>query len=417
MASPPRAAPGSVFAGRFKIRRQLARGGLGTILEVEELASRSVCALKVMHPQFTTDESMVARFAQEARAAMEIPSPHVVKVFGSGVDDATGAPWIAMELLRGEDLETRLGRVGHLSLQESGHYLGQLCDALAQAHTRGYVHRDIKPENVFLADTPEGGSAVKVLDFGISKWVSDQTRASENSALIGTPDWMAPEQAQGGAQISPSTDVWALGLVTFRMLTGKGYWKAPPGAVAALITELLIDPLEPAGARASALGAPGALPPGFDGWFARCVHRDPHQRFADAQEAWTHLAPLVAGGAGSSQPSDYDEEAATVQMDMATFGNLPHRASQPQAPARDQPQARVSQPPVRPSTPMIRQPTLPPPVREPPGPQQGNAWENPFAPPARPQQPPPEPSKGVPVWVPLAGVVLALGALALVLLR
>jgi serine/threonine protein kinase len=423
MATPPRAAPGSVFAGRFRLRRQLARGGLGTIFEVEELGAHRVCALKVMHPQFTTDETMVARFAQEARAAMEIPSEHVVRVFGSGVDEDTGAPWIAMELLRGEDLDTRLTRVGHLSLPEAGRYLGQLCDALAQAHARGYVHRDIKPENVFLAEQPDSTFSVKVLDFGISKWVSDQTRASENSALIGTPDWMAPEQAQGGAQISPATDVWALGLLAFRMLSGQGYWKAPPGAVAALITELLIDPLEPASARARALGSPGALPPGFDGWFARCVARDPQARFPDAIAAWALLAPMVCVGA--TAPADYDEDAATVQLDMATFGNLPRRGAAPavaptQPPSRTQAAAspRVSQAPVRPSAPMIRQPTLPPPVRDPvvqrppPG-----AWENPLAPPAQLVPAAPSSEKGIPVWVPLAAVLLALGVLAVALLR
>ncbi len=162
-----------------------------------------------------------------------------------------------------------------------------LCHALAAAHDIQIVHRDLKPENVFLARSRLASARwlVKVLDFGIAKILTGNLTATGS---LGTPLWMAPEQTEALGQVAPSTDVWALGLLAFRMLTGCVYWRAandPTGQSAAtLFREILIDPLPSASERARALD--GRPPPaGFDEWFARCVVREKERRFASAREA------------------------------------------------------------------------------------------------------------------------------------
>jgi len=136
---------------------------------------------------------------------------------------------------------------------------------------------------------------VKVLDFGIAKAVADNATAAKVSRTIGSPLWMAPEQAQLGARLTPATDVWPLGLIVFYLLTGKYYWRAPnagAGDLMMVLNEVMLMPLDPASARAAEYGLATALPAGFDGWFARCVDRDASLRWPSARAAWDELAPL-----------------------------------------------------------------------------------------------------------------------------
>ena len=319
MVASLRLARGSLFAGDFRVIRSIGHGGLGTVYEAEQLSAHRVRALKVLHPQFVEDEGIRARFEQEARVAAHIPSPHVVQVIASGVDEASGAPWMAMELLRGEDLEAAMNHRGRFPPEEVLEIFRQLCHAVGQAHGLGIVHRDLKPENVFMARAPSADEAptVKVLDFGIAKWVDDNRTSQENSQLIGTPLWMAPEQAQRSASIRPATDVWALGLLAFRLLTGRAYWKSagPPPSVAALLSELLNEPLETASHRASMYGCAGLLPPGFDGWFGRCVVRDSTRRFSDANKAFAALDQLFGAASEDDAGEGGDLLGDTMQLD------------------------------------------------------------------------------------------------------
>ncbi len=258
---------------------------LGSVAEQISTAARR--ALKVMRPETVRDETLRAMFAQEARAGAAIQSRHVVQVVAAGVDEASGMPWLAMELLDGEDLGARVARVGALPQDEAWVVLDQLCHALGAAHRarEPVVHRDLKPENVFLARAHMAGSAllVKLLDLGIAK-VLAQGGSSAATLAIGTPLWMAPEQSEPGLAITPRTDVWALGLVAFYMLTGRSYWRATNAV--ALLREILFAPLPPASER-------GGVPPGFDAWFARSVARDPAQRWPDAVHARDALAELL----------------------------------------------------------------------------------------------------------------------------
>ncbi len=309
--------PGMVFAGDYEVLRPLAQGGMGAVYVVRQRSTAKQRALKVLHPQFAMDGPSRERFVQEARVAAEIDSDHVTEVVGAGVDPATNTPWIAMELLDGEELAVHVERVGALSAAAVYELCDQLCDALAKAHAKGIVHRDLKPENLFVAKARRRGVpfTVKVLDFGIAKAVADNATAAKVSRTIGSPLWMAPEQAQLGARLNPATDVWALGLIVFYLLTGKYYWRAPNAGAADLMTvlnEVMLTPLDPASARAREYGVGHLLPAGFDRWFARCVDRYASRRWADASAAWEALVPVLS----QTQPLGQGQvaEAATGML-------------------------------------------------------------------------------------------------------
>lgn len=297
MGRAARLSEGTVVGEDFRIVRLLAEGGMGEVYLAEQLSTGAERALKVMHRHLVENPMLRKRFEQEARVSARIQSDFVVQVLAAGVDRESGLPWLAMERLEGEDLAAHLRREGALSPREALAILSPLCDALAAAHRIGVVHRDLKPENVFLATPRREGEpfTLKVLDFGIARLVAERNVAS-STAAIGTPLWMAPEQTLIGAQVSPATDVWALGLLAFTLLTGRRHWLAAETddvAMAPLLREITLDPLDAASARAKRLGCEGAIPDGFDAWFARAVSRDVGQRFRDARAAFDALAPIL----------------------------------------------------------------------------------------------------------------------------
>ena len=310
-------APGTVIAGDFRVEKLIGRGGMGAVYRALQLSTDRPRALKLLHPLLVDDEAMRARFFREARIGSRIASDHVVEVIASGLDGAT--PWLAMELLEGEDLATRLVR-GPLEVSEAHALFAQLGDALAAAHAVGIVHRDLKPENVFLVRARREGVAaiVKVLDFGIAKLLAD---AASQTAPCGTPLYMAPEQASGEG-VTPAADVWALGLLVFRALTGRHYWKSATSDKASPISalrEAAVDELVPASQRAAELGVAARLPAGFDAWFARTVVRDVAARFPEGGQATSALLPLLGG----------DAALATGETLAAPITPAPHAMSPP----------------------------------------------------------------------------------------
>ncbi len=291
-------APGAIFARDFRIERPLSEGGMGAVFVAEQISTGKQRALKIMQPELVGDARLRERFVQEARIGSRIESDHVVEVVGAGIDDASGMPWLAMELLRGQTLAERIAARGALPPAEVLEILKQLCHGLGLAHEAGIVHRDLKPENVFLATPRREGVAftVKVLDFGIAKLVAEvRTKAT---AAIGTPLYMPPEQMEPGRAIVPASDVWALGLIAFVCLAGKSYWRAASvenPTPLMIVNEVSALPMPPASERARQLGA-ATLPAGFDAWFARATSRPIEARFAGAREAFAALAPILAGG-------------------------------------------------------------------------------------------------------------------------
>jgi formylglycine-generating enzyme required for sulfatase activity len=297
MPNPTPPSVGAVFAGDFRIVRPLKEGGMGAVYVAEQISTGAQRALKLMHPHLVESEKLRQRFEQEARVGSRIDSDYVVQVIAAGVEEGSGVPWLAMELLQGEDLDERVLREGALSAAATLEVFTPLCHAVGAAHRAGIVHRDLKPENIFLAKSRRPGEpfTLKVLDFGIAR-IAAEAKTSSTGA-VGTPLWMAPEQTVRGGQIAATADVWALGLIAFYLLTGVPYWRAAndeEASLPVLLRELAIEPIDPASARAAVLGRGGKLPPGFDEWFARCVVREIGARFSDASACFAALQPVLA---------------------------------------------------------------------------------------------------------------------------
>jgi eukaryotic-like serine/threonine-protein kinase len=320
----------AIFAGRYRIVRRLAAGGMGAVYAARHLETDRACALKIMLPHVAESEAMRERFRREARAAALISSTHVVEVLDAGVDEATKSPFMVMELLVGEDLGQRVARLGHLSPGEVAVLLGQAARGLDALHRASIVHRDLKPSNLFLAEREGEAPRVKVLDLGVAKRVAD---TAGTTATVGTPLYMAPEQFDG--DVSPATDVYALGMVAYSLLVGREYWAPEADAAKSTIgfaLEMINGPKAPATARAAELGI--HLPEAFDAWFFRAAARDAAARFPSAIAAADALvsalgvdgeAVLAPHLRPSEQPEQVNPEAPTVAEPSAPPVGAPTR--------------------------------------------------------------------------------------------
>jgi serine/threonine protein kinase len=291
---------------------------MGAVYLVQQLSTGRRRALKLMHPDLAQNEEARRRFVLEAQVGSRIPSEHIVEVHAAGVDEATGAPYLVMEFLEGEDLATRLRRRGPMDVSVARELFRQMCHALGAAHDVGIVHRDLKPQNVFLAEHQRVDGAeldVKVLDFGIAKltaaiepssavpsgWAAHATRTNTVAGgMIGTPLWMAPEQTES-VPVAPSADVWALGLILYRVLTGRSFWRSGESVdgtratVAEILREVLFEPLLRPTARAREQGVGDLFPSALEPVFSACVARDPASRFPDATSFWLALDATLQG--------------------------------------------------------------------------------------------------------------------------
>jgi serine/threonine-protein kinase len=290
---------GVVIAGRYRLVRLLGKGGMGSVWLAEHTSLGTSVAVKLINSELANHASSRARFAREAQLAARIRSAHVAQIHDHGVTE-DGIPYIAMEYLAGESLSDRLEARGSLTLHETARVLSHVSRALSRAHAVGLVHRDIKPENIFIAR--EGSDEIiKVVDFGVAKAVDalgtgyDQTRTG---ALMGTPYYMSPEQAQGLKSIDSRSDLWSLGVVVFECLTGAQPFTAP--ALGPLIAKIVAAPIP-----VPSLVAPAArIPVDVDAWMARALARSPDERFSSAEE-FAQSFEIASGAVQSFQrPSD-----------------------------------------------------------------------------------------------------------------
>ena len=269
--------PNAIFAGRYRVVRCLAAGGMGAVYEVVHLETERRRALKVMHAHFVQSPELRERFKLEAKVAAHIDSEFIVDVFDAGIEDATQMPFLVMELLKGEELGKLLERVGRLPPADALTYLWQTALALDKTHRANIVHRDLKPENLFLTEREGGPPRIKVLDFGIAKFVAE-TGTSGATRSLGTPLYMSPEQFRA-QRVTPASDIFALALVAYTLLVGEAYWEleaSAGGDVIAFALKTASGPTEAPTVRAARRGV--TLPPGFDGWFLRATAVDPAQR-------------------------------------------------------------------------------------------------------------------------------------------
>ncbi|MDI3292065.1 serine/threonine-protein kinase [Polyangium sp. 15x6] len=297
---------GAIVGTNVRLLRPLKRGGMGSVWLAEHLTLRTQVAVKFMSERLAQDQEYVARFTREAMASAQIKSPNVVQVFDHGISP-DGTPYIAMELLEGEDLRMRLSKIGTIGLDEAATIVVHVARALSKAHALGIVHRDMKPDNVFLCDQ-DGELFVKVLDFGIAKHATPEGEGLDGmtgtGAMVGTPHYMSPEQILSARRVDHRADLWSVGVVLYRALTGHVPFQGETlGAVCIAIERGSFVP--PSQKR------PGLLPT-LDAWFLRALARDPAQRFQSAKElADAFLAALAAGGyAAPASPFRVDTSAA-----------------------------------------------------------------------------------------------------------
>jgi serine/threonine-protein kinase len=322
--------PGAVLAGKYALERKLGQGGMGAVWRAEHVQLRSPVAIKLIDAQIAEHPEALARFLREAQAAAALRSPHVVQILDHGAD--RGVPYIAMELLEGESLAERLGRVGRLPPADVANLMTELGRAIGKAHELSIVHRDLKPDNVFLVKNDEV-EVTKVLDFGIAKAtsgigaVSGETRTG---AVLGTPHYMSPEQAEGTKLVDHRTDLWALGVIAFECLVGRRPFESE--ALGGLLLAICTKPLPVPSAWGFDL-------PGFDAWFAKACARDLNARFQTARELAAELRRVVLAAGGRAETLLDDSNlalAATARM-QTPFVAVPPTAGVPSATAAPAP--------------------------------------------------------------------------------
>lgn len=221
---------GTVIGGKYHLLSVLGTGGMGAVYRAENTWTRREVALKLLHPELTNSREVVERFMQEAQLASQLRHPNIVDVLDMGQEPSDGSFFIVQELLHGNDLRTVIDASGRLDAETSIDIVLPLMGALALAHRRGVVHRDIKPENIFLAQDESGETVPKLIDFGISKIMTasrDARNLTQTGTLVGTPNYMSPEQARGDVLVDGQTDVWSLGVVLYEILSGRVPFDAP----------------------------------------------------------------------------------------------------------------------------------------------------------------------------------------------
>jgi serine/threonine-protein kinase len=292
MTIPPEAAslypaPGEVIDGKYRCERMIGVGGMGAVALATHLLRKAPVALKFMHPAVSVREGFIERFINEAVAASRIDSEHVVKVFDVGQLEE-GTPYLVMEYLEGTDLAGVLERDGQPGLQSIPrclHFAVQILRGLQIAHDASIVHRDMKPSNCFVIEKDGDPDFVKLLDFGISKLQQpDDVKLTQTNSLLGTPLYMSPEQARSAKLADHRTDLYAVGVILYELLTGR-----PPFDSDSTFTELLIkiateEPTPLVEIRPD-------VPPALAAVVRRAFARDPKQRYGSAFELSEAISP------------------------------------------------------------------------------------------------------------------------------
>jgi len=304
---------GAVLIGKYRVTREIGRGGMAAVYEAIHLALGKKVAVKVLAADLAASTTVIERFFREARAAASVKSPYIVDIYDSGrLED--GRPFIAMEMLDGETLYDLMTRVRLIDPKTTIRIITQCSKGLMKAHSVGIVHRDLKPENIFLLAGDDGEDTLKILDFGLAKFYAPMNpdektaRLTREGAVFGTPAYMSPEQVKGQGTVDHRADLWALGCMTFECLTGRPVWNTEQGVAMTF-----------AAIAASALPVPSQLrpdlPPTFDTWFRRALERDPNLRFQTARELADALGRAFGeSGLTSLKSGELDVAALLAQI-------------------------------------------------------------------------------------------------------
>ena len=298
---------GTTLANAYRIVRLMGEGAMGGIYEARQLRLDKRVAIKVLARELAANGEALLRFHREAEITSSLGHPHIITVFDFGSTDG-GQPFLVMEYLEGEDLANRLGRANKLPVPAAIRITKQVAAALAETHAKGIVHRDLKPANVFLSRI-QGEDFAKVLDFGISKVRAASTSLTNASTLMGTPMYMAPEQAKGASELDHWTDQWALACIAYEMLTGR-----PPfiGDDTAALLYMVVheDPPPPSQINPD-------LPSEIDHVIKRALHKDQTERFPHVTAFARALEAAAAGKMVSIEPGSGGTGVRTVAAGVA----------------------------------------------------------------------------------------------------
>ena len=287
---------GETIADKYVVEAQCGRGGLAVVLSANQTGLDRRVAIKLLLPHWAHHPDVVERFLREGRAATRITSEHVVRVFDVGRLES-GAPFLVLEYLEGNDLDEVLRQWGPLPVATAIDWLLQAAEAIAEAHAMGIVHRDLKPANLFLTHRSDGTASVKVIDFGLSKiadrWLhAAPDKLTRPTDVMGSPHYMAPEQLRAACEADARTDVWAMGAVLHELVTGK-----PPfhgATMAELCAAVLTQPPETIASTRPDVALP------VQQAVLRCLEKEPAARFATVAEFAQAVAPYGSTSARAS---------------------------------------------------------------------------------------------------------------------
>jgi serine/threonine protein kinase len=298
---------GTIVGGKYRVERHVGDGGMGQVFAARHLVLNELFAIKFMHHRDLANPQAAARFIREAQAVVRLKNnEHVARVHDVGKHDS-GDLYIVMELLVGHDLGELLKIRGVLPIHEACSYVLQACNALVEAHELGIIHRDLKPANLFLTHRKDGSSCIKVLDFGISKVLLTEGQEAEvemtgTREMMGSPLYMSPEQAKSARDVDERTDIWALGAILYKLITGKAPFM---GQSMAEISFALLE--------STAVRPPSEIrrdiPRQLDACILRCLEKNVHRRYGRVSDLIVALAPFASK---QSPSADDEDNAATV---------------------------------------------------------------------------------------------------------
>jgi serine/threonine-protein kinase len=359
--------------GRYRILGELSSGGMGEVYRAQHEVLGKEVAIKVLRPELTGDPQQVTRFLNEAKAASAIQHPGIIRIDDYGTTD-DGRHFIVMEFLEGETLGSRIRARGKLDENEATQLANGIAGALQAAHAKGIYHRDLKPENVFIVRDPDKGERPKILDFGIAK-LTDVTGQTQTGALIGTPLYMAPEQARSAAHVDHRADLYSLGCILYEMVVGEPPFLAA-GAGELIALHMFEAPTLPR-------ERVPAIKPELQGVIMRLLEKEPADRFQSAADVMSALA-------GASHAAPPKKTLRRTSALIAPAGPLPNRlpliaggillaivgvvgflvtrSSAPAVPVAPPPPPVVIDKPAPTPAPVVEQPVIEAPVVEAPPP-------------------------------------------------
>jgi serine/threonine-protein kinase len=297
-AEEPGLAKGDIVAGKYRLDRELARGGMGVVWAARHEMLRQDVAVKTLLPDAIGDATAIERFTREARAAAMLKSDHVVRVFDVGFL-ANGLPYIAMEQLDGHDLGSELDSRGPFPVSVACEYMVQVLEAISEAHAQGIVHRDLKLSNIFIAKRSNGAERVKVLDFGISKFQGGERVERDLTStrqVLGSPAYMSPEQLRDPRGVDTRTDIWSVGVILYELLSGVSLFDSEK-SVGEIFAKIIADPIPPLRSIRP------DLPEEIERVVMRCLDRNRETRLQTVTELWDVLAPFAPPPSASTPQS------------------------------------------------------------------------------------------------------------------